>query len=221
MKRTKFIAGALVLSMGLLGTGYAYWTDTLSVNATVSTGNLEVNFVKTSDPTYQYGSKYDANGNVLETQMDAHWGNWGAKPTLDINSEESGAQTMNLTLGNIHPGTQAVYSYSVTNSSTIPVSLVFDELKGEQSEEFNCINVKILRDNQMPIEGIGSTLEEKLRSAFQQAYSALEPISQGTEASTIESKLVLSVPAKGDKLPENINVKNIEFTMNWEQYNAR
>lgn len=44
MKKTKFMLGALVLSMGLLGTGYAFWTDTLAVNTTVDTGNLNIKF---------------------------------------------------------------------------------------------------------------------------------------------------------------------------------
>lgn len=44
MKKTKFMLGALVLSMGLLGTGYALWTDTLAVNTTVDTGNLNIKF---------------------------------------------------------------------------------------------------------------------------------------------------------------------------------
>ncbi|MEG0578309.1 MAG: hypothetical protein RR490_00085 [Niameybacter sp.] len=44
MKKTKFIVGALVLSMGLVGTGYALWNDTLEIKSTVNTGNFNVQF---------------------------------------------------------------------------------------------------------------------------------------------------------------------------------
>ena len=42
MKRAKLLVGVLVASIALLGTGYAYWTDQLTVNATVTTGELKV-----------------------------------------------------------------------------------------------------------------------------------------------------------------------------------
>jgi predicted ribosomally synthesized peptide with SipW-like signal peptide len=42
MKKSKLLVGVLVASMALLGTGYAYWTDQLTVNATVTTGELKV-----------------------------------------------------------------------------------------------------------------------------------------------------------------------------------
>ncbi|WP_069999545.1 hypothetical protein [Cellulosilyticum sp. I15G10I2] len=42
MKRSKLLVGVLVASMALLGTGYAYWTDILTVKTTVSTGELNV-----------------------------------------------------------------------------------------------------------------------------------------------------------------------------------
>jgi len=45
MKRRRFIAGILVLSMLLMGTGYAYWTDKLDIKTTVSTGELKVKFL--------------------------------------------------------------------------------------------------------------------------------------------------------------------------------
>nr|WP_307990818.1 hypothetical protein [uncultured Niameybacter sp.] len=54
MKRTKFIAGLVALSMILMGTGYAYWTDTLTIQTTATTGNLEVKFVDIA-PYEQYG----------------------------------------------------------------------------------------------------------------------------------------------------------------------
>ena len=63
MKKTKFMIGALVLSMGLLGTGYAYWTDTLAVGATVDTGHLNVKFANhESKDFYLNDMAHDVDG---------------------------------------------------------------------------------------------------------------------------------------------------------------
>lgn len=50
MKKSKLLAGVLVASMALLGTGYAYWTDQLTVKTTVATGELNVKYVSVSTP---------------------------------------------------------------------------------------------------------------------------------------------------------------------------
>lgn len=42
MKNTKFLVGALVLSMGVLGVGYAAWADVLTINTTVDTASFEL-----------------------------------------------------------------------------------------------------------------------------------------------------------------------------------
>lgn len=47
MRRTSkksIIAGIVALSLILMGTGYAYWTDTLNLNAKATTGDLDVTF---------------------------------------------------------------------------------------------------------------------------------------------------------------------------------
>ena len=44
MRKMKSILGILILSIGILGTGYAYWCDTLTAEATVSTGSFDVDF---------------------------------------------------------------------------------------------------------------------------------------------------------------------------------
>ena len=45
MKKKSIICAVLVLVMVFAGTGYAYWTDSLSVNTTLTTGDMELTFV--------------------------------------------------------------------------------------------------------------------------------------------------------------------------------
>ncbi len=58
MKKRRFIAGILVLSMLLMGTGYAYWTKKLDIKTTATTGKLDVKFTDLS----LYGKYNDENG---------------------------------------------------------------------------------------------------------------------------------------------------------------
>lgn len=43
-KRSKMLALIMVLAFALTGVGYAWWTDTLFINGTVETGDLEVKY---------------------------------------------------------------------------------------------------------------------------------------------------------------------------------
>ena len=42
MKKVKYIALILVLALGLIGGAYAAWTDTLEIEATVDTAELNM-----------------------------------------------------------------------------------------------------------------------------------------------------------------------------------
>ena len=48
MKRFKILALTGVLAFSLLGTGYAYWTDQMTIEGTVATGELQVRFIDVS-----------------------------------------------------------------------------------------------------------------------------------------------------------------------------
>jgi len=43
MKKIGLLALAIVLALGALGVGYAAWTDTIFINGTVNTGNVDIN----------------------------------------------------------------------------------------------------------------------------------------------------------------------------------
>ena len=40
MKKPKMLVATLVCAVLLMGVGYAWWTDSISINGTVATGNM-------------------------------------------------------------------------------------------------------------------------------------------------------------------------------------
>ena len=61
MKKRSIILGIVALALVLVGTGYAYWTDTLNVTTVANTGDLDVTFADLGLYA-QYGNEY-YNGN--------------------------------------------------------------------------------------------------------------------------------------------------------------
>ncbi|HHZ16649.1 MAG TPA: signal peptide protein, partial [Clostridia bacterium] len=47
MKKARLLIAVLVCSVMMLGIGYAWWNDTLTVSGTVETGKFDVNFIRT------------------------------------------------------------------------------------------------------------------------------------------------------------------------------
>lgn len=92
MSKKLVLCVVLALSLILVGTGYAYWTDTLNVTTKATTGDLDVTFVDLGAYA-QYGNEYDP-------------GDWsiidGVGPTgyVGANFFERGTGTYNDVFGN-------------------------------------------------------------------------------------------------------------------------
>ncbi len=108
MKKSKIIASALIVATVAMGTGYAAWNDTLNINSTASTGNLNVEFL-TANSSYPlelhpYAFNLElANPGYLEKG-------------LSFNKDE-----VNVTLNNLYPGTGMLYAAQFKNKGSIPV----------------------------------------------------------------------------------------------------
>lgn len=69
MKKTRFLILALVVAVMLMGAGYAWWNDTITVKSTVTTGTLDVDIVgsdKCFDPYVGVDIAYDNGSDVLD-----------------------------------------------------------------------------------------------------------------------------------------------------------
>lgn len=104
MKKTRFLALALVVAIALAGAGYAAWTDTLQINTTVKTGRLDVYF--------------DNSVNGINSMSEHVEG----KVTYQRDgSDNNDRDIANITLSNLYPGATADFTLKILNNSTIPV----------------------------------------------------------------------------------------------------
>lgn len=99
MKRTKFLALALVVAVMLMGAGYAQWTDVLKVENTVTTGDMNVKFI--DEFAYEWENPY------IDCQIDP----------------SDNAKTETVTITNMYPGSVAVYEAGLQNFGTLPAKI--------------------------------------------------------------------------------------------------
>lgn len=99
MKKMRIITIVLSVALVLAGAGYAAWTDRLTINTSVQTGKLDVNF-KDGSVTWNNDNEGVAGGYVTV--------------------REDG-NTASVTLNNLYPGAAAIVNILVKNDGTIPV----------------------------------------------------------------------------------------------------
>lgn len=223
MKRSKFMIGALVLSMGLLGTGYAYWTDALTINTAVTTGKLDVN-VTEGDMTFKYVDENSAmNGENAFGTLKAEGASenlerWETAPVVEV-AEDGTA--MNIQIGNLHPGTEFRYTYTLTNDSTMPIKAVITKPETTTLQEvqgnLDGVKVSIVRDGEeISPATAATTFADKMESVLTQAYGNLTP-GQGA----LEDTLVITAPGSLDEetLVEDQAYPTLTFDIQWHQHN--
>ena len=95
MKKIGLIALIVVLSLGIIGVGYAAWSQTLSVTGTVAAGTYDVQLTNVSKTD-------DVNGvaTISATLADSH--------------------TITIALSKLYPGSVEKVNFDVKNNGTIP-----------------------------------------------------------------------------------------------------
>lgn len=107
MKKHKILIVALAMAVMLVGSGYAYWTQTLTINNTVNTGNMDVGFVCQGDDDWDDG--YIS-------------GNHSDLVTLDL-TRTADKQRLDFTVGNFYPGAGASLDFVVKNTGTVAAKI--------------------------------------------------------------------------------------------------
>ncbi len=116
MKQKKYLAGALALSIMMMGSGYAAWTQNFTVSTMVETGKLHLGIetIKVQKVEAQVGSSI--------SYMDQSY--------ATANSQfEKGAEGVTLMLDAAYPGVRAIYEVEVLNDGTLPIKMNASDFK--------------------------------------------------------------------------------------------
>lgn len=121
MKKTKFLVGALVLSMGLAGTGYALWSDTLEVSSTVKTGNFDVQFVK--EPTVFYKYDNDQTWNTVKDKYINIEATGKVVPQNTVQTKWEANDKLNINVEDMVPGSSVRVNVEIENLGDVAAIL--------------------------------------------------------------------------------------------------
>lgn len=106
MKKSRVLALTLVVAVVLMGAGYAYWSETLTINNTVKTGELDLQF---DYPTYDgdYDDKYPYSDDYMK--VDSYF--------------EDEKHKLVFELEDVYPGGGGWLNFKIKNTGTVPAKL--------------------------------------------------------------------------------------------------
>lgn len=140
MKKIGLLCLALVLALGSLGVAYAGWTDTITIDGTVNTGNVDIDIVAFSG-TWVY--KVPDAPNELVWQHG--WGTAGDRPTppangtlisyaettfIGLDPDGTGSDYAIVEFDNLFPSTLFFVDFLVHYNGSIP-AIVTAEISGD------------------------------------------------------------------------------------------
>lgn len=114
MRRTLVVCLIAMVALALMGFGFAKWSDTVAVSATVNTGNVDTSIapgdpaVNDTGPDPQYGPGHNEEG----------------KDVASITCEQgSDAKQVTVTITNAYPYYQPSFTFVVKSNGTVPVKI--------------------------------------------------------------------------------------------------
>lgn len=118
MKKIGLICMALVLALGVMGAGLAFWNETLTISGTVATGELDIEF---TECTCSDTDTDMANGGEVVCDL-----------TDDGDTEPTGSladmSKATITISNAYPSYTATCLLTVHNNGTIPAKVKLVEV---------------------------------------------------------------------------------------------
>jgi predicted ribosomally synthesized peptide with SipW-like signal peptide len=130
MKKIGILALTLVLALGALGIGYAKWSDTVTINGNVQTGDVQ--FCAAEEGTFalftsdECGSGHKDAGALGTTCNPLHLGSGQPVPPKDVACTDANwidCHTLSITVTNGYPFYTAGVDFTVCNNGTIPIKI--------------------------------------------------------------------------------------------------
>lgn len=221
MKKVKFIALALVLTLGLLGAGYAWWSDSVVLGGTVETGTVKVELET---------SKYMPTEAIIGTYGEP----------MEIEVTDNGVDTVQFNIGNLYPVSHYKHSAGMhmrmRNYGTVPMKLDNLDLVLTNPDNPAWEHLKIyghLSVWKYNSESVSPSVQ--WTKTFQHVYlKDLDTVVEGMLAGEVlDPGYILSFSGEdldGNTLyiyldknaPESIQGESVGYTatFNWVQYNA-
>ena len=114
--KKRFIACIIACAMLLMGTGYAYWTDTITLKANVDTGDLQVKFTDAqylgqADDFFGYGKVTDC--------LSKSYGSGTSSASI----ANDGVDEIAINLNDVYPGNSQWFVVTADNFGTLAAKL--------------------------------------------------------------------------------------------------
>jgi hypothetical protein len=106
MKKLGFIILALVVAIGAMGAGYAWWTQSITVNADVDNGYVQASFTH-DQLTPIFADLGDTGGVAWYTET--------------ISGAVTPGDTLTVNISNAYPGMTAEIPITIRNTGTVPI----------------------------------------------------------------------------------------------------
>ena len=137
MKKIGLISLALVMALGMLGAVYAMWSEELTIEGTVTTGTVDVEFSQYSNDAGPHGTAGAGGfftGN-FDPEVPGTWDpatqTWcGDRADKNVGSTDCALtpDTLTITVDNAYPCYFGSILYDIHNVGTIPVKVISWEL---------------------------------------------------------------------------------------------
>ncbi len=229
MKKSKLMVGVLVASIALLGTGYAYWTDQLTLNSTVGTGKLDI--------IYNYAP--DLSIGELEETKASSSDQFSEKPSTPGNPEDAYIsfeyekiakpfKDLKFNFDGLFPGSFVTVEFVASNVGSIPavidnVEASFSgsqslrdklevELTGSYLEELNSTGAALPLTNQ-PVKGSLNDLEKLMTQLYGNVKIGPAGMVTTHMKITFPGNAATGNQLEGEKF-------GMEVKTNWIQHNA-
>lgn len=145
MKNKKFLSMILVVAMMLMGAGYAAWSQTFTVNATINTGELEMAVIDAVESSCD--------------QMDYEECYMNGTQTFD-----DGTGIVTLTVNNMYPGSSYGADYTFKNVGTVGTKLSPQALADSfELKEFPADEGFVVADTKIEGSHVTITLENGIQ----------------------------------------------------------
>lgn len=126
MKKTSIISILVILAFGMMGIGFAMWSDTVSISAAAQAGELEFNYIDGSagslDPVGDSDGDQTSNYGMLSIGTCPEAKNVGSTATTMADTNADGYKDkINVVVSNAYPCYFNDVSWYVANTGTIPL----------------------------------------------------------------------------------------------------